>query len=168
MCEADAISIEELKRQRAEIRDEIARLRAANVEEPRGERPMTLEAFARLVIKGAMRFGRVGDRREQKAILEQLLAEVFFRSNSITAFGFHPSIVASLGDAEKELWQTITLGVPFRIAQEIPAGLKQCSKCRAVLPETEFPKAVSLCNPCYRAQTRARWERWRQKNDTAE
>ena len=120
---------------------------------------MTLQDFTRLVIKGALRFQRLADRREQKGILEQIFAEVFFRHESVTAFRFHPSLVASMGDRGKELGQTINLEKPFRITPEIPEGHKQCSQCGVILPKEAFRKAVSRCEPCFRVSERARRQR---------
>ena len=163
MCSSDAISIAELKRERLKIREEIDRLRSVDVASPVADQPMTLETFVRLVIKGAIGFRRLHDAREQKALLEQIFAEVFFRHESVTGFRFHPSFVASMGDQAKELGQIISLNKPFRITPEIPVGHKQCSKCLVILPQNSFPIGRLFCPDCYRVYNTERHRRYRQR-----
>ncbi|MEA3188823.1 MAG: site-specific recombinase [Chthoniobacter sp.] len=160
MCKTDAITVDELKLERLKTREEIVRLRAlASTPNQSPSQSLSLEEFARLVIKGALRVKRLNNPREQKALLEQVFADVFIRHESITAFRFHPSIIGSMGAQGEELSQTINLEKPFRITPEIPEGHKRCSKCGVILPKEAFPKVVSRCEPCFRADERMRRER---------
>jgi len=94
-----------------------------------------MEAFVCLVVKGGMRFGRMADRREQKAILEQLFAEVFFRPESITAFRFRQSLVAGsdafAGGAPAGRGERQHARAPFcRVPP--PTARKRCDSVRIV------------------------------------
>ncbi|HKP05450.1 MAG TPA: recombinase family protein [Chthoniobacterales bacterium] len=161
MCSSDAISIAELKRERMKVRDEMDRLRAAS--SPPECRPMTLEGFARLVIKGALGFQRLQNAREQKTVLEQIFSEVFFRHDTITAFRFTPSLVGSTDEHAKEMGRIINLEKPFRITPEIPESHKQCSKCLAILPNDSFRKGRLLCPDCFRVYNTQRSRHYRQR-----
>jgi len=136
--------------ERAKIRAEIGRLRAATGGPQPDRAPLTVEELARLVIKGALRFQPINDKREQKAILQQIFTEVYFRDETITAFRFYPALIASIGEHGKELGQTVTLEKPFRAEPEIPEGHTMCSRCGAVLPTIEFPKSRCQCSSCYK------------------
>ena len=61
----------------------------------------------------------------QKAILQEVFAEVFFLGETITAFRVAPSFIAELGQAKNASTETIHLDQPFRILEPAPRARKR-------------------------------------------
>jgi hypothetical protein len=149
MCESEAITIAEYRERRSELRKEITALEnllAAPAQ--RKDNAMTVEKLADLVVHSVTGFDRA-EPNAQKAILQGVFAEVFFRGEAITAFRFAPSFIAELGQEKIASTETIHLDQPFRIREPAPAGQKRCSCCQATLPCSDFYRGRAQCCYCY-------------------
>jgi DNA invertase Pin-like site-specific DNA recombinase len=165
MCEAETLTIDEFRARRAKLREEITQLERLAEQNTLTTPTTSLDQLARQITNAAVRFSRIKDRIEQKSILTQLFAEVFFRHESITAFRFSKKFLADLGGGILAS-DTVQLEMPFRIREapmRLPEGHKRCSCCAQVLPHTEFYARRAQCRPCYlktqRAQRAAREEK---------
>jgi DNA invertase Pin-like site-specific DNA recombinase len=158
MCKAEAISIDELVRERAKLREEKARLqRVKPAQSTATPERMGIEEFVTTVVRWAVRLGSRADKRQQRDDLMQIFADVFFQGRSITAFRFKPSFLAALQpEYAQQLSHTVTLPKPFRTDPEIPATEKQCNKCGRTKPAEEFAKRRSCCKPCFLEAERLR------------
>ena len=117
---------------------------------------------ARLVVKAAHRFGSLTDRRQQKALLSELLQEIHVRHNQIISFKFRAAPVAGLGDADAT--ETILLPKPVWVGRppdDLPPHHKRSIKCSEVKSESDFYLGLNRCNPCRIAADRDRHSRRR-------
>ena len=149
MCESETITIPEYRERRSELRKEIAALEnLMAVPAQREDSAMTVEKLAQLVVHAVTCFGRA-DPHAQKAILQGVFAEVFFRGETITAFRFAPSFIAELGQKTNASTETIHLDQPFRIREPAPLGHKKCSRCQATRPCSDFYRGRAQCRQCF-------------------
>lgn len=157
MCEAETLTIDEFRARRAKLREEIAQLERLTAQTTPPKLTSSLGQLARQITNAAVRFGRIKDRTQQKCILTQLFAEVFFRHESITAFRFSKKFLADLG-GDVLASDTVQLEAPFRIREaplSVPEGHKRCSCCAQVLPRADFYDRRAQCRPCYLKTHRA-------------
>lgn len=157
MCEAETLTIDEFRARRAKLREEIAQLERLAEQTTLTKPTTSLVQFVRQITRAAVRFSRIKDRTEQKSILTQLFAEVFFRHESITAFRFSKKFLADLG-GDILTSDTVQLETPFRVREaplKLPEGHKRCSCCAKVLPCAEFYDRRAQCRPCYLKNHRA-------------
>ena len=157
MCEAETLTIDEFRTRRGKLREEIAQIERVAEQSAPPKANTSLAQLAREITHAAVRFSRIKDRTEQKSILTQLFAEVFFRQESITAFRFSKKFLADLG-SDILAADTVQLEAPFRVREapvKLPEGHKRCSCCAQVLPRTEFYVRRAQCRPCYLKTHRA-------------
>ena len=165
MCSTEAISITELKAERAKIRAEVERLRLMDQQnQPVPSQRLSLMEFVRLVVKSAVQFDRIADPRQRKEILVQIFSEVFFRCERrslpcITAFRFNPVFVALMDPLNEHLGQIINLEKPFRNDGGIPEGFRRCKLCTKILPVESFKPKSFRCRDCLIKGSRERWQR---------
>jgi DNA invertase Pin-like site-specific DNA recombinase len=155
MCSDGAISISELKCERRLVRDEIERLQSSTEFLTERKPAVTSAKLALMIVKAVRNFDRL-EPRNQKVILEQLFAEVFFLGASVTAFRLYPAFLSALGTAEAKLAETIHLDPPFCTAPEVPAGKKICSRCGGIFDLSLIVPRRSLCFPCFKVEERER------------
>jgi hypothetical protein len=149
MCESETITIAEYRERRSKLREEIAALEnLLAVPAQRRDNAMTVEKLAELVVHAVTCFGRA-DPHTQKAILQGVFAEVFFRGEAITAFRFAPSFIAELGQEKKASTETIHLDQPFRIREPAPPSHKRCSCCQETRPCSDFYRDRAQCIGCF-------------------
>jgi DNA invertase Pin-like site-specific DNA recombinase len=162
MCKEGVIGVAECKRDQVAIRAEIERLEALQAP-AQTEGPQSVQELARLIVKGAMRFKNIKSTHEQRAVLESLFAEVFFRDESISDFRLHQHVVSCMGDGGGEFAQTIHLETAYRLTPPPIPDRASCSKCGLVQHRSKFPKGRRLCPSCYRTFNRERSRRYRAK-----
>ena len=148
MCESETITIAEYRERRSKLREEIAALENRMAAPAQREDNMTVEKLAQLVVHAVTCFGRA-DPQAQKAILQEVFAEVFFRGETITAFRFAPSFIAELGPAKNASTETIHLEQPFRIREPAAEGHKKCSCCQKARPCSDFYPGRAQCRQCF-------------------
>ncbi len=149
MCESETITIAEYRARRSKLRKEIDALKnLAAVPAQRGDNALTLERLAQLVVRAITGFDRA-DPHAQKAILQGIFAEVFFREEAITAFRFAPSFIAELGQGMNVSTQTIHLDQPFRVREPVPKGHKRCTCCQEPRPFSDFYRNRRQCRRCF-------------------
>lgn len=158
MCAEGAIDIAELKRERQTVRDEIQRLRESAQAVTKPKPAMTSAKLARMIVKAMRNFDHL-EKRDQKMILEQVLAEIFFRGESVTAFRLNHSFLAALAGSESDLAETIHLNPPFRTTVEVPVGKKLCSRCGKLFDLDLIVPRRSRCFPCHKTAERERRQR---------
>jgi hypothetical protein len=90
--EGGALTVDELRARRAEIRRQLEQLRDAGSKS--GERPNNgiLDA-ARLIVKSGLRFGQIKDAGEQKRVLTQTFSKVIVRDAGLISFEFRDGIL---------------------------------------------------------------------------
>lgn len=159
--ENGAIDLEDLKSRRQQIRRQIAELEnGPKTQADAGKKE--IEAFARQVVRGAVRFKGLSDKANKKEIIQSLFEEIHIRESSITTFRFSPD----LGIPNEEMAGLIHLEEPFGepIRKEVlPKGHKKCTRCGQVLPYDRFFRykqarpyepgnLTSKCKECKRAR----------------
>lgn len=157
MCADQVIDIEELRHERQLVRDEIERLRES-AQAVEFKPTMTSAKLARVIVKAMSNFDRL-EKRDQKMLLEQMLAEIFLRGESVTAFRLSPAFLAALGTSEPNLAETIHLNPPFRTTVEVPVGKKLCSRCGKIFELDRIVPRRSRCFPCHKVADRERRQR---------
>ena len=109
---------------------------------------LTVERLAQVLVHAVTGFDRA-DPHAQKAILQGVFIEVFFRDEAITAFRFAPSFIAELGPGMKVSPETIHLDQPFRVREPVPPGHKRCSCCQESRPLPDFYRNRRQCRNCF-------------------
>jgi hypothetical protein len=168
MCETGTITIDEFRNRRAGLRDEIAYLESLGEQTAPTKSNTSLEQFARQITRAAIRFAHIQDKAEQKELLSELFAEVFFRAESITAFRFSKKLLADLGECALIGIEVVQLETPFRIREplpKLPDGHKRCSCCGHPRPSSDFYPGRAQCRKCFneKRQQRRRAGRRKQK-----
>lgn len=148
--EEGEISLAELRSRRAVLKFEAASIKQR--EQANDRKPtLDLEAFVRLIVRGAVRLKRMSNPGEKKAIILSLFEEIYFKDQSITAFKLrHDVPLPGLSDAAAKA--PIQLEQPFALqvarAEILPAGHKRCSCCKVIHPEDAFFKGRGQCKGC--------------------
>lgn len=148
--EEGEISLAELRSRREALKSEAANIKQR--EQANDRKPaLDLEAFVRLLVRGAVRLKRMSSPSEKKAIIMSLFEEIYFKDKSITAFKFrHEVPLPGLSDAAAKT--PIQLEQPFALqasgAEILPAGRKRCSCCKVIHPEDAFFKRRGQCKGC--------------------
>ncbi|MDZ4287154.1 MAG: recombinase family protein [Prosthecobacter sp.] len=155
--ELGAISVDELRSKREAIRREKASLVKVSADKPSTDRSEFLK-MARVVVKAAHRFSALADRRTQKAIVHELLAEAHVRDSCVVSFRLRPSLL--IGAKSEEISNSIVLlPEPIVIGKPpdiLPAGHRRCIKCSEVKPVAQFYRNLNRCNPCRHSDQRQR------------
>ncbi|HEY5743165.1 MAG TPA: hypothetical protein VIS99_11550, partial [Terrimicrobiaceae bacterium] len=152
--ENGAISLDELRARREEIRKDVAAVQSR--QSVRRQKPsFAIEEFVRLVIRGALRLKRMKDRKEKKAIVLGLFSEIYVKDHSIVAFKFREDVPLSGWVSEAAAKAPIQLEPPFSLHREqepVPEGLHRCSRCRKILPVTMYFPNKWQCKPCIKVK----------------
>lgn len=163
--EAGAISLNEARERRLRLAEEKRglTLTLASAETREDEDLMPSGLIGRIA-SGAASWLSLESPQERKKMLEAIFMEIYVRGYSITAFRLAPSLVGK--DSGDWAWVAdlaVVLPEPFRIHPEVqrpkvPAGHRQCSRCKDVLATTEFYGVRSACMACAKAANRARYK----------
>lgn len=149
------LSVDELRSKREAIRRERDAFEQTLKPKPSPDHASLL-LQARLVVKAALRFSKIGDRYQQKVILNELFSEIHVRRHEIISFKFRPSAMGGNEGADQVL-----LAQPVRIGSApmiIPEGHRHCIKCLQVKPKSQFYRNLSRCNPCRKAADRENYQ----------
>ncbi|MES2467607.1 MAG: recombinase family protein [Verrucomicrobiota bacterium] len=155
--EAGAMTADELRARRADIRRQLDELRDAGSKAQ--ERPDNgiLEA-ARLIVKCGLRFNKIKDPAEQKRVLAQTFSKIIVREALVTSFEFNEGI---LPPGSPLIRQQILLDRPIVIVEppeQLPDGCRRCIKCSQVKQaEADFYAKLNTCKTCLSAMSRHRY-----------
>ncbi|MGC3991647.1 MAG: recombinase family protein [Chthoniobacteraceae bacterium] len=119
----------------------------------------SLEDFARKVVRGAYRYGRLVDVHEKKEFITVLFSEVYLKGDGIASFRLRENFLGSTNGNSNSV---VELPAPFRLSNpddEIPEGQRRCSSCKEVKAEREFLRRRGQCHPCRKSKDRERYLR---------
>ena len=160
--EAGAITVEELKVRRADIRAQIERLQTMEAGKAQGHHSSILQT-ARIIVKSALRFPQIVDPADQKVVLRKVFSQVLARDNQIISFRFNDTL---LPDSSPLRGQSILLEPPitlFERPEQLPEGHRRCLKCALVQTTKHFHKRLNVCNTCRSKDARMAYLRRREK-----
>ncbi len=163
--EAGAMSLAEAKQVRARLAESKRGLLAtlANLSPSDTGEVLPQGVIGRIASMGPAAWTSLSCGRERKELLATLFMEIFVRGESITAFRLAPSLVGpDSGDWRWLADVPITLPEPYTVTPppevvEIPAGHRQCTRCRSVLPAEDFYGKRPACRSCDKARNNARY-----------
>jgi DNA invertase Pin-like site-specific DNA recombinase len=149
--ESGILTLEELRSRRDALKVKVASLQR-RPEHQETSRDISVEEFARKVVRGAFRFKRMMDRREKKAVILSLFSEIYVKDRSVIAFKFRENFVVGDQETLGAGFSTppIHLPEPFTLepADPLPEGTRRCSCCRTIFPTAEFYPRKGQCRRC--------------------
>lgn len=157
--EAGAMSVDELRSRRETVRKEMEALtraadRTANTPE------VALAQTARAMVKAALRFSKLDDRKEQKRIITEIFSEIHFKDRALVSFRFRDAAVAAAMPGAAALNETIHLPVPLVVTPEkevLPPFQRRCIKCGSVKMADQFYRKINVCNACRSIESRRQY-----------
>lgn len=159
--EGGAMTVEELRARRADIRAQLKRIQSQDPSSVVNDDHLLQEA--RIIVKSALRFHEITDSREQKSVLQKVFSKVMVRDNFIQSFEFQPGILPA---GSPLLGQHVLLEQPILIfspPEVLPAEQKRCSQCKLVKKScSDFYPNKNQCKPCVAAISKMRYSRRRQ------
>lgn len=163
------ITLEEFKLKREGIRKEREALVKFNApKKVRGNEEFL--KMARIIVKAALRFRELKDRRQQKAILHELFSQIVVKDKAITSFKFRETALREPGTEANVQCSSVILSAPVPIGvipESLPVGKRRCIKCEEVLGTDQFYRNLNSCNSCRKVSERARHLRRSQEKAVA-
>jgi DNA invertase Pin-like site-specific DNA recombinase len=158
--EGGAIEMAELRSRREELRREMDSAKRMADRRNGQAKPAAVET-ARLVVKAALRFTKLEDRRAQKKVIEEIFSEIHFKDGALVSFRFRDSVVSTAVPGAQRANETVSLPKPILIAPEkekLPPNHRRCLKCGEVLSLGRFYHRLNTCNECRNAQAKLRYQ----------
>lgn len=163
--EEGAISLAELKLKRTAIRNEREALAKLDTPKSAPSHDQILET-ARRVVKAAVRFRGLTDKRQQKAIIHSLFEAIYIRDRAIVSFTLCEGIIGD--ESTDKTVGLVTLAEPLWIGPKpAPEGFRRCIECDALKPERDFYRILNQCDPCRNAKANERRRRRKAKDAKA-
>ncbi|MEI8352143.1 MAG: hypothetical protein WCG36_07510, partial [bacterium] len=129
------------------------------------------------LVKGALAFSRITDRLKQKAVIQQLFAEIHIGGDGITGFKLRPQFDADVckdgshTDGASHIADILfLLPEPYTTSSNpiVCDGKKYCPKCQLVLSLAQFSPVVKgrptlryACTECLRRMCQEHYKRKR-------
>jgi DNA invertase Pin-like site-specific DNA recombinase len=156
--EAGAMSVDELRTRRESVRKDMEGLtRAADRAASSPEIP--LAQTARAMVKAALRFSKLDDKRDQKRIITEIFSELHFRDRALVSFRFRDAAVAAAMPGAAAFNETIHLSEPLVVTpekEELLPFQRRCIKCQSAKDTAQFYRRLNVCNDCRRTDARRR------------
>lgn len=160
--EAGSMTLDELRERREQIRNAISGAERRKAE-CTGKQEFDLTAFARLIVKGAIRLRSMTDRKEKKIIIQSLLSEIVVRDHAIIGFKFREDIRRAMPVSAEVANATVQTPHFQLVPTAPPDGSRTCYHCKEVKPDSEFTRG-NVCRPCLKAHLHSAYLRRKQAN----
>lgn len=155
--EAGAITVEELRTRRADIRRQLECLQGEGSKQETAHEQGILHA-ARLIVKSGLRFQSIKGAREQKLVLAQTFRRIFVRDACVISFDFNIGVLPA---GSPLIGHQIQLNQPIRISdppEQLADGFHRCIKCRQIKQiKQEFYPRRNSCKSCLSEIARHRY-----------
>lgn len=154
--EGGALTVEELRSRRADIRKQLDQLRGAAARQEGNPDNGVLES-ARLIVKSGLRFRAIKDPGEQKHAITQTFAKFILRDTHLIAFEFNDRVLPPGSPLMRQQILLEELVAITRPPEALPDGCRRCIKCNQVKPEEGFYPRRNSCRGCLREMARHRY-----------